>query len=70
MDGKSVTRQALPGEHLYPGSYSGDCPVKACFEHSSIIEQRGLGYATPVECGGKPAAAKVEEKPAEELKEP
>jgi hypothetical protein len=52
MDGKSVTRQALPGEHLVGGAWSGDCPLKDCWEHSAIIEQRGLGYATPPECGG------------------
>ena len=66
MDGKATTRQALPGEHLVGGAWTGDCPLKDCWEHSSIIEQRGLGYATPPECGGKPVAVKA---PVEEAKE-
>jgi hypothetical protein len=57
VDTGDGTRAARAGEHLFPGTWSGGCVPKACYEHSAI---NALGSALPVACGGKNYGAKVD----------
>ena len=63
-DGKTVTRESRPGEHLVSGTYSGGCVPKACWETAA---RKRAGDSVPVECGGLPAVVEepkgIEAKP-------
>jgi hypothetical protein len=55
-EGKPVERDAFPGEHLEPKTFTGGCVPKVCRE--SVAARKYPGDTVPVACGGKPAPAK------------